>query len=553
MSTPKISPCSCAPGNCADPAQCPQNSPLPVPFDWDAVPAPVCRVIEELRLLYKVASTLQSGENLHTVLEGALGAVSQSLGLYRGSLRILNRAENALHLELDFGLPAAEVCPDCAKTEELLATLCAKTGEPHLVPDLPKSTAPFPSWDEEKWKAVTVDSHSTSLISVPVMDGAETFGTLACVSRSLSPEGLKANLRLLILVAQLVAQAVRLRQHAREQVDYLRQENERLQEQLQRQIRPENMIGNSRAMQTVYYSIEQVASSNTTVLIRGESGVGKELVAHALHRQSPRARQAFVKVNCAALPESIVESELFGHERGAFTGAIAMRKGRFELAHRGTIFLDEIGELPIQTQAKLLRVLQERELERVGGTETVRVDVRVIAATNQPLEKYVEESKFRQDLYYRINVFPIYVPALRERKTDILELVNFFIEKYSTATGKDIRRISTPAIDMLMAYHWPGNVRELENCIERAVILARDDVIHGYHLPPTLQMPSSNPPDARSTLKAAVEGFERELIIDALKAHHGNMAAAARQLGMTERIMGLRVKKYQIDLRRLEP
>jgi Nif-specific regulatory protein len=307
------------------------------------------------------------------------------------------------------------------------------------------------------------------------------------------------------------------------------------------------MIGNSRAMQTVHHSIEQVAGSKSTVLIRGESGVGKELVAHAIHSRSPRAAKAFVKINCAALPDGIVESELFGHERGAFTGAIAMRKGRFELAHKGTIFLDEIGELPLQTQAKLLRILQEREFERVGGSETLRCDVRVVAATNRPLEEFVEEGRFRQDLYYRLNVFPIYVPALRERKTDILQLADFFVEKYNKANGKEIRRISTPAIDMLMSYHWPGNVRELENCIERASLLATDDVIHGFHLPPTLQTSPEDPLENRSTLQAALDGVEREMILDVLKNHHGNMAAAARQLGLTERIMGLRIKKYSID------
>jgi Nif-specific regulatory protein len=373
------------------------------------------------------------------------------------------------------------------------------------------------------------------------------MGTLSVSTNSANRASLEADFRLLTLLAQLIAQAVKLRQQANEQVEYYRLENNKLQEQIKKHFRPDNMIGNSRAMQTVHHSIEQVAGSKSTVLIRGESGVGKELVAHAIHTRSPREGKAFVKINCAALPDGIVETELFGHERGAFAGAIAMRKGRFELAHRGTIFLDEIGELPLQTQAKLLRILQEREFERVGGSETLRCDVRVVVATNRPLEEFVEEGKFRQDLYYRLNVFPIYVPALRERKTDILQLADFFVEKYNKANNKEIRRISTPAIDMMMSYHWPGNVRELENCIERASLLATDDVIHGYHLPPTLQTPAGNPQENRSTLQAALDGVEREMIIDVLKTHCGNMAAAARQLGLTERIMGLRVKKYSID------
>ena len=543
--------CNCSPEECSDPANCPGNAPQAI--DMEGLSAPVCRVIQELGLLYKVASTLQSGEDLHTVLEGALGAVSETLGLYRGSLRILNRAEDAWNVEAVFGLSPSDLGTSLVEAEESLSIACAQSGESWLVPDVSRPDRQVVARDFLEGDTGKFPAGAATLICVPVVHGQDVLGTLASVFRASGKVALNANLRLLTLVAQLVAQAVRLRQHAREQVEYLRVENERLQEQLKKHFRPDNMIGNSRAMQIVYHSVEQVAASNTTVLIRGESGVGKELVAHAVHSRSPRASRAFVKINCAALPESIVESELFGHERGAFTGAIAMRKGRFELAHRGTIFLDEIGELPLQTQAKLLRILQEREFERVGGSETLRTDVRVIAATNQPLEKYVEDGKFRQDLYYRLNVFPIYVPALRERKTDILQLADFFVEKYNAANGKSIERISTPAIDMLMAYHWPGNVRELENCIERATLLATDNVIHGYHLPPTLQVPGETPASGRSSLQAAIDGFEREIIIEALKAHRGNMAAAARQLGITERIMGLRAKKYQIDPRNLRP
>ena len=240
-------------------------------------------------------------------------------------------------------------------------------------------------------------------------------------------------------------------------------------------------------MRQVWEMITQVAPADATVLITGESGTGKELVAAELHRLSKRAGQAFIKVNCAALPESIIESELFGHEKGAFTGANTQRKGRFELAHRGTIFLDEIGDLSPHIQAKLLRVLQERELERVGGTGVIKVDVRLIAATNRNLEDDVKAGRFREDLYYRLNVFPLRMPPLRERKGDIMLLADYFTEKYAEKNNKLIKRISSTAIDMLTSYTWPGNVRELENCIERAVILSTDMVIHSYNLPPSLQ------------------------------------------------------------------
>jgi Nif-specific regulatory protein len=303
-------------------------------------------------------------------------------------------------------------------------------------------------------------------------------------------------------------------------------------------------------MQTVYDLIAQVSRSDTTVLIRGESGTGKELVAHAIHFNSLRSAKPFIKVNCGALPESVVESELFGHEKGAFTGAIATRKGRFELAHGGTIFLDEIGDLSPTTQIKLLRVLQEREFERVGGTATLKTDVRVIAATNRDLEELISEGKFRQDLYYRLDVFPIHVPPLRDRKTDIPLLADFFVEKYSKVNHKNIRRIATPAIDMLMTYHWPGNVRELENCVERAVLLSSNHVIHGHHLPPTLQTAEASGTMPSGTLDRMLDNIERDLIIDALKAARGNKAKAARALGISERIMGLRVRKHGIDPRR---
>jgi Nif-specific regulatory protein len=303
-------------------------------------------------------------------------------------------------------------------------------------------------------------------------------------------------------------------------------------------------------MQDVYDHIAQVCGTNTTVLIRGESGTGKELVAHASHYNSPRAGKPFIRVNCAALPETLVESELFGHEKGAFTGALAQRQGRFELANGGTIFLDEVGDFSPATQVKLLRVLQEREFERVGGGAPLKTDVRVIAATNRNLEQMIVESKFRQDLYYRLNVFSLHIPPLRDRKADILLLADFFAEKYGKLNRKPIKRISTPAIDMLMTYHWPGNVRELENCVERAALLSQDGVIHGHHLPPTLQTAEASGTRPEGTLQAAMDNVERELLTESLKSSRGNKAKAAQMLGMTERLMGLRVRKHGIDPKR---
>jgi Nif-specific regulatory protein len=294
----------------------------------------------------------------------------------------------------------------------------------------------------------------------------------------------------------------------------------------------------------------QVAATNTTVLIRGESGTGKEMVAHAIHYNSPRANKPFVKVSCAALPDSLIESELFGYEKGAFTGAEQRRKGRFELAEGGTLFLDEIGDINLATQVKLLRVLQEREFERLGGTDTIKVNVRLLAATNKDIERAIAAGTFREDLFYRLNVFAIFVPPLRERKADLLLLVDHFLEKFSREHRKSIKRISTPAIDMLMSYHWPGNVRELENTLERAVLICDGQVIHGYHLPPSLQTAEASGTVTRVSLSDAVAGFEKDLIQDALKTTRGNRAKASRLLDTTERVLNYKVRKYAIDVKR---
>ncbi len=384
-----------------------------------------------------------------------------------------------------------------------------------------------------------------AFVCVPVRLGNETIGALSA-ERPYSHElSFDEDIRVLSILASLIAHAVRLRQFAEEEKALLA-ENQRLQRELADRYRPANIVGKSREMAPVYEMIGQVATSDATVLIRGESGTGKELIAQAVHYGSHRSEGPFVRVNCAALPEALIESELFGHEKGAFTGAIQKRMGRFERASAGTIFLDEIGDLPASVQVRLLRVLQEREFERVGGTEVLATDVRVVAATNRELEKDMEEGRFRTDLYYRLNVFPIHVPPLRDRRTDITLLADHFIEKYNERHSRSIVRLSTPAIDLLMAYHWPGNVRELENAIERAVLVADDDVIHARLLPPSLQMAHAG--DRRSgPLNAQLEALEKELIIDALKVNQGNRAAAARELGVTERVMGLRAEKYGLD------
>lgn len=388
------------------------------------------------------------------------------------------------------------------------------------------------------------------LIAVPVTLKGKTEGMLAVGFPSGKNPDENSTIKFLKVIAAMVAQAMRVEQTVNEASRKIAEENVHLKQELKEKYEFGHLIGNSSPMRQVYDQVAQIARSNATVLLRGESGTGKELIANAIHYNSLRSKRPFIKVNCAALPENLIESELFGYEKGAFTGASARKKGRFELADGGTLFLDEIGDLPPQTQAKLLRVLQEREFERLGGTETIKINVRLITATNKDLEEAIAAGAFREDLFYRLNVFTIFLPPLRERKADILLLAEHFLEKYEAEHKKSVRRISTAAIDMLTAYHFPGNVRELENAIERAVLVSDSNVIHGHHLPPTLQTAEVSGTETRMTLASAVEAFERDLIQDTLKSTRGNIAKAAKMLDSTERILGYKIKRYTIDAKR---
>jgi Nif-specific regulatory protein len=327
-------------------------------------------------------------------------------------------------------------------------------------------------------------------------------------------------------------------------------ENIELKEQLRERYKFDEIVSASSAMEDVLNLAGRVASSNATVLLRGESGTGKELVAKAIHYHSPRVGFPLIKVNCAALPETLLESELFGHEKGAFTGATAKRTGRFEAADKGTLFLDEIGELTQAMQVKLLRVLQEREFERLGGNQTIKTDVRVITATNRDIEKAIREGKFREDLYYRLNVVSLVIPPLRDRKEDIPVLLGHFIGKYSKENKKQISGISAEARDLLMRYSYPGNVRELENIIERAVVLSRKEIITSADLPIHVQATMAE--DAlpgqglKGSLNETLDTVERGLILEALKESGGTQTRAAEKLGISERVLRYKLKKYRI-------
>jgi len=501
-----------------------------------------------LSLLFNISQALDQSLDIREVVGPTLEALAAHMGMSRGTLTLLNRQSGEIAIEVAHGLSVSQKRKGKYRLGEGITGKVVETGKPAVIPRISDN----PLFLDRTGARKRLKKADISFLCVPIKIGKEVVGALSVDRLFDKTVSFEEDIRLLATIASMIAQAVRLRQTIQEERQRLMDENLRLREELKNRFHPSNIIGNSREMQEVFALIEQVSRVDTSVLVQGESGTGKELVANAIHYHSHRADGPFIKVNCSALPETVIESELFGHEKGAFTGATTTRKGRFELASGGTIFLDEIGDLSPATQIKLLRVLQEREFERVGGTKSLRANVRVITATNRDLEQLIGAGKFREDLYYRINVFPIHLPPLRKRRTDILLLADYFVEKYNRIHNKTVRRISTPAIDMLMSYHWPGNVRELENCIERAALLSRDDVIHGHHLPPSLQTAEASGTRPTDTLEEALNNFERELVIEALKESRGNKARAARRLGITERIMGLRVQKHRINARRFQ-
>ena len=330
----------------------------------------------------------------------------------------------------------------------------------------------------------------------------------------------------------------------------LEREVNELRSELKQKYTFENIIGQSGAMTEVFKAVNNIVNSNVTVLIQGESGTGKELVARAIHYHSKtRANNPFVAVNCTALPESLLESELFGHEKGSFTGAQGRRIGKFEQANTGTIFLDEIGLMSPATQAKVLRVLQEREFERVGGSELIKVDVRIISATNRDLEEAMRKNEFREDLYYRLSVFPIKLPALRERKEDIPLLAAFFLKKYGEQENKVIEGISPDALELLMAYNWPGNVRELENAIERAVVLATTKELNSKDLPVAVRaIGEKKIYESDNTLSSWIEKLEEEALTQALLENEGNISKTAKKLGIGRATIYRKAKKYGLPI-----
>jgi Nif-specific regulatory protein len=498
-----------------------------------------------LSVLADIAGALSGSGDLRSALERTLEKLEAGRGIVRGAVFLLHEDAGEIQVEAAVGIPSEGLRARYKPGEGVIGRV-VQSGRPVIVP----ATGREPLIMNRAFQRRRSHTPEASFISVPILLERKPAGALAVDFPFSKSHDLQGETQFLSVVAGMVAQTLRAQRGIEDERNRLLAENKNLRSELEERYDFSNIVGTSGPMRQVYEQIAQVAQTSTTALIRGESGTGKELIAHAIHYNSPRAEQPFVKVSCAALPDTLIESELFGYERGAFTGAQARKRGRFELAHGGTLFLDEVGELNLPTQVKILRVLQEGEFERLGGTETHKADVRLIAATNRDLEAAMAERQFREDLYYRLNVFSIFVPPLRDRKPDVMLLADHFLVKYARQHKKRIKRIATQAIDMLMSYHWPGNVRELENTIERAVLTCDGQVIHGHHLPPTLQTAEASGTVVESSLADAVAQYEKDLILDVLKSARGNRAKAARLLGTTERIIGYKVRKYGIEVGR---
>ena len=498
--------------------------------------------LRPLSTLGAIGRALAAGPDLRSSLERALEKLEESEGILRGAVFLVSADGSEIFVQAAVGIPG-EGREARYKPGEGVTGRVVQSGKPVVVP----ATGREPLLLNRAFMRRRSPTPEASFVCLPIVSERKALGALGVDFPSGDGRDYEREVQFLTVVASMMAQCVRAHRLIEDERNRLLAENSHLRQELEQRYDLSNIVGTSGPMRQVYEQVAQVAQTNTTVLIRGESGTGKELIAHAIHYNSTRAEKPFVKVSCAALPDTLIESELFGYEKGAFTGAEGRKRGRFELAEGGTLFLDEVGELNLTTQVKLLRVLQEREFERLGGTTTVKTDVRLITATNRDLEAAMAERQFREDLYYRLNVFSIFVPPLRDRKPDIMLLADHFLGKYARQHKKLIKRISTPAIDMLMSYHWPGNVRELENTIERAVLTCDGQVIHGHDLPPTLQTAEASGTGAQSSRTDAVEQYEKDLILDALKSARGNRAKAARMLGSTERIIGYKVRKYGIE------
>jgi Nif-specific regulatory protein len=491
-----------------------------------------------LSALLEVSKVLNSSFDLEKNLSKTMRAIGDFLEMERGSVFLLDQNSQELKIIAAHGLTKEQIERGKYKIGEGIVGKVLKKGSPVVVPNVGEEPL-FLNRTGSR-----IEKSGISFLCVPIKFKEESIGVLSA-DRIFKDRAITVDedIRVLEIISSIIAQYVILWKHYKES----EQERENLKIQLKGRYSLPNIIGTSDKMQEVFEAVHRVADSKATVILYGESGTGKELIAKAIHYMSQRAKQPFVKFNCASIPEGLLESELFGHEKGAFTGAISARKGRFELADGGTILLDEVGDLPVNLQPKILRVLQEREFERVGGERTIKVDVRLIASTSRNLEDLVSKGRFREDLFYRLNVVPIFMPALRERKEDIPLLLEFFLRHFNEENKKNIS-ISPDALRILADYNWPGNVRELENTIERLVVMSGRDIMKPSDLPMNIKLPSPEGILQKESLKAGIEDIEKSSILDALERTGWVQAKAARIIGLTPRQIGYKMKKYGLTM-----
>ncbi|MDR2422393.1 MAG: sigma 54-interacting transcriptional regulator [Deltaproteobacteria bacterium] len=504
-----------------------------------------------ISLFLALGRHLAEENDMNGALDVLLSLMKEEFGIHRGMVCLLHKASGKIFVYRSKGLTAAEEAKGVYSFGEGITGRVVKTGQPIVI----KRIGDEPSFLNRTKTVVRPDDLDMSFVCVPIARGPKVLGSLSSEGWFSDDVSLERHAEILSVIANLLSSAVEL--YLVENVDKVLWER-RAQSlvtelsQMRERYCPTSLVGSSKAIQEVYYLIQKVATRKTTVLLLGESGVGKEMAANALHYYGLKAQGPLVKFNCAALAENLVESELFGHEKGSFTGA-SFHKGRFEMADGGTIFLDEIGELPLGAQAKLLRVLQERAFERVGGGAPIHVDIRVIAATNRDLREMVKEGLFREDLYYRLNVFPILIPPLREREDDVILLAKHFLAHYNEETGKTIAGFAPSTLKLLKAYSWPGNVRELENVVHRAVILAADAVVRPHDLPLSINTPEFLEEGSVNGLESRLAKIEHQMLAEALRGKRGNISAAAKELGLTRRSMALRMKRLNLAYKDFRP
>ena len=489
-----------------------------------------------LSALLEVSKVLNSSFDLEKNLSRTMRVLGDFLEMERGSVFLFDQITKELKIVAAQGLTREQIARGKYKIGEGIVGRVLEKGAPMVIRNVGEEPL-FLNKTGSRFKKGGI-----SFLCVPIRFKGESIGVLSADRIFKDSEvTIDEDIRVLEIVASIIAQYAVLWNHYRES----EQERENLKRQLKGKYSLPNIIGTSDRMQEVFEAVHRVSDSKATVILYGESGTGKELIAKAIHYMSPRSKDAFIKFNCASIPEGLLESELFGHEKGAFTGAINARKGRFELANGGTILLDEVGDLPINLQPKILRVLQEKEFERVGGEKTIKVDVRLLAATSRNLEELVSRNRFREDLFYRLNVVPISMPSLRERKEDIPLLAEFFLGRFNQENNKNVT-LSADALRVLVDYHWPGNVRELENTIERIVVMSGGNIIKPADLPINLKLPSHEEILQRESLRAGIEDIEKSSILDALEKTGWVQAKAARLIGLTPRQIGYKMKKYSL-------